>query len=280
MNARIGVGLGVFGVLMLAGLFGTAAAAGPTRHRAGGHAPRPPRRSAPRAHVARPPKLPRAKTPAPRVKAAAPRVKAPAKPIKPRSNSQAAGHLARSALPRVAPHIYTYGAGVRARSYLARGYGRGYRNRYYRARRGYGVSQSTNRAVVARLRSVYVNLARLDHDYQGHRARAMNAIALAIRQLSHRSMIYQGAGFMPGANPALGPGLAMRPNAGGNAANLPRPQPLTQAQSDARMSQALRTTQGIYLQMTYQGGYTPAKARARGHVQRAIREMNAALAIR
>ena len=85
-------------------------------------------------------------------------------------------------------------------AYRAYGYGSGYRNRYYGRRYGYGRSQGYNRAIVARLRSVQMQLARIDHDYQGHRVRAMHQVSMAIRQLSHRSMIYSGVGFAPGMN--------------------------------------------------------------------------------
>ena len=93
------------------------------------------------------------------------------------------------------PNTYTYGYGNGAHRYRAYGYGNGYRNRSYGNNYGYGRSQGNNRAAVARLRSVHSSLARIDHDYQGHRVRAMHAISMAIRQLSHRSM---GTGGMGG----------------------------------------------------------------------------------
>jgi hypothetical protein len=46
------------------------------------------------------------------------------------------------------------------------------------------------------------------------------------------------------------------------------------------MGQALRTLQGIHMQLSSQGYGTTGHARARGHVQRAIHELNTALAIR
>lgn len=172
------------------------------------------------------------------------------------------------------PYSYTYGSGSGAHHYHAYGYGRGYRNRYYGGRSGYGRSQGQNRAIVSRLRSVQAGLARLDHDYQGHRVRAMHSIAMAVRQLSHRSMSYRGTGFSSGLNGGRG----MRQGAVGAGAGRVRPMP--QAQSDARMGQALRTLQGIGMQLGSQGAYTTGHARARGHVQRAIRELNTALSIR
>ena len=104
-------------------------------------------------------------------------------------------------------NTYTYGSGSGARRYRAYGYGSGYRNRYYGRRYGYGRSQGSNRAIISRLRSVQMQLARIDHDYQGHRVRAMHQVSMAIRQLSHRSMIYSGVGFAPGMNNGRGMGM-------------------------------------------------------------------------
>ncbi len=105
------------------------------------------------------------------------------------------------------PSSYTYGSGSGARNYRAYGYGSGYRNRYYGGRYGYGRSQGNNRAIISRLRSVHRSLARIDHDYQGHRVRAMHAISMAVRQLSHRSMVYSGVGFSSGMNNGAGTGM-------------------------------------------------------------------------
>jgi hypothetical protein len=174
------------------------------------------------------------------------------------------------------PFGYTYGTGSGARSYRAYGYGQGYRNRYNGRRSGYGRSQGNNLAIVSRLRSVHAGLARLDHDYQGHRVRAMHSISMAIRQLSHRSMIYGGSGFASGMNNGRANGVRQ----GGLGAGGRRGQPMSQAQSDARIGQSLRTLQGINMQLTSQGTNSTGHARARGHVQRAIRELNTALAIR
>jgi hypothetical protein len=177
----------------------------------------------------------------------------------------------------LSPYSYTYGSGRGARSYRAYGYGNGYRNRSYGGRYGYGRSQGYNRAIVARLRSVHASLARINHDYQGHRIRAMQAISMAIRQLSHRSMVYSGVGFASGMN--NGRAMGMR-QGGGAGAGAGRRQPTTQAQSDARMSQDLRNLQGINMQLASQGTGTAGHARASGHVQRAIQELHVALSIR
>ena len=171
-------------------------------------------------------------------------------------------------------NTYAYGSSSRARSYRAHGYGAGYRNRYYGGRYGYGRSQGNNRAIIARLRSVETRLARIDHDYQGHRIRAMHAIAMAIRQLSHRSMIYSGVGFAPGMNNGRGLGMGRGVAGAGGQARMP------QARSDAVMSQSLRTLQGINMQLGSQGNYTNGHARARGQVLRAAHELSVALSIR
>jgi hypothetical protein len=179
------------------------------------------------------------------------------------------------------PYNYTYGSGAGARSYAAYGYGRGYRNGYYGSRYGYGRSQSMNRGIVQRLRSVHASLSRLNQDYQGHRSRAMQSISMAVRQLSHQSGVYSGVGFAPGMNNGArmnnGAGMGMggrRSGLGGNGMRM------AQGQSDAIMSQALRNLQGIGMQLANQGNNTMGSGRALGHVQRAAHELNVALSVR
>ena len=182
------------------------------------------------------------------------------------------------------PSSYTYGSGSGARNYRAYGYGSGYRNRYYGGRYGYGRSQGNNRAIISRLRSVHTSLARIDHDYQGHRVRAMHAISMAVRQLSHRSMVYSGVGFSPGMNNGAGAGMGTGMGRGtrqnGLGAGGRRGQSMPQAQSDSIMSQSLRNLQGIGMQLGNQGSNTMGSGRALGHIQHAVRELNVALSIR
>ena len=178
------------------------------------------------------------------------------------------------------PSNYTYGFGSGARNYRAHGYGSGYRNRYYGGRYGYGRSQGNNRAIISRLRSVQMSLARIDHDYQGHRVRAMHAISMAIRQLSHRSMVYSGTGFSSGMNSGAGMGMGRGMRQNGLGGGSRRGQSMPQAQSDAIMSQSLRNLQGIGMQLGNQGSNTMGSGRALGHIQRAVHELNVALSIR
>lgn len=127
-----------------------------------------------------------------------------------------------------------------------------------------------------------MSLAGLDHDYQGHRVRAMRALGLAIRQLSHRSMGYGGAGTGAAMGMAFQPGSRRSVLAGGGGAGGAgrRGQPMSQAQSDARMLRNLRIVQGTAMQLVNLGSPTYSHARALGHIQQAILELNAALAIR
>jgi hypothetical protein len=205
-----------------------------------------------------------------------------------RAAVQSQGTLASSS----SPYRYTYGTGSGARAYRAYGYGSGYRNRYYGAGYGYGRSQALNRGIVARLRSVHASLAQVNQNYQGHRVQAMRSIQTAIRQLSHRSMMYNTGGLASGTNNGLGMGLGMgnvrgvgnvqgvRRTGLGGGAGVGGGQPMTQAQSDARMSQALRNLQGISMQLGNQGYNSMGHAGAQGHIHQAIRHLNVALSIR
>jgi hypothetical protein len=183
-----------------------------------------------------------------------------------------------SSIGGVSPNTYTFGYGRGAHPYTAYGYGRGYRASSYGRGYGYGRSQGNNRAIIARLRSVNASLARVNHDYRGHRVAAMRSVSMAIRQLSHGSIGYRGIGFRSGGNNGLGMGMPLGGGRGpgGNGAG----QPMTQAQSDARMSQNLRNLQGINMQLSSQSYRARGHAAASAHVQQAMRHLQTALAIR
>jgi hypothetical protein len=93
-------------------------------------------------------------------------------------------------------------------------------------------------------------------------------------------MGYSNGGFSSGMNNGRGMGMGMRQGGGGVNGGNRRRQPMSQAQSDARMSQSLRTLQGINMQLGSQGSYTSGHAGASGHIQRAIHQLNVALSIR
>jgi hypothetical protein len=81
-----------------------------------------------------------------------------------------------------------------------------------------------------------------------------------------------------GAGRGMGMGRGMRRSALGGAGGGGGM--MSQAQSDARMSQALRNLQGIGMQLTNQGYHTMGHARALGHIQQASHELTVALSIR
>ena len=153
-------------------------------------------------------------------------------------------------------NIYTYGYGSGARPYRAYGYGSGYRNRYYGRRYGYGRSQGYNRGIVARLRSV--DAARADRSRLSGPSRSGDACgcdghpaALApiddLQRRGLRTRHEQPPGNGNGNGRGDGPAAVL---GGGGAGRMP------QAQSDARMSHALRTLQGVNMQLGSQGGFT------------------------
>ena len=155
------------------------------------------------------------------------------------------------------------------------------RSRGYGYSRRYAVANQNTRAVVQRLRSTHSSLARLDHDYQGHRVRAMRSIQRAIRQLSHTSMNgrngYANRGGVNGVNGVNNRNGVNGLNRGGLAARGNRPIP--QAQSDARMRRAGQTLQAVNMQLSRNSG-TSSHAYARRYVQTAMREIGVALQVR
>jgi hypothetical protein len=196
------------------------------------------------------------------------------------------------------PTTYAYRSGNTTRNYRPSGYGRGYRNRYYGNSRNYGRSQSNDRSLVARLHSVHTSLTRLAHDYRGHRSRAAHHITLAIRHLSHSSMYSNSRTIMSQNNTLMGGvnGLQnvnitngnRRQNFNGNTNGIATGNlngnglqgRTNQAQSDQRMAQALRTTQGVSMQLTHQSQNYNSHRMAQIRLRRAMHEMNLALATR
>lgn len=278
---------------LMAMLGSTALAAGHSGAHGGA---RPHRAPAPR-HAYRPPRMPRPTPARPKATQARPAAKHPANQNNQAKHPATAAHrnaatnhprgVARNSRNRTIAawpatnnlYVYGYGHGSGARPYRAYGYGRGYRNRYYGAGYGYGRSQGLYRGIVARLRSVHTSLARIDHNYQGHRARAMREIALAIRQVSHG--YYGGSSYARFASGMPNRITGMAPQTGARRSNLGKNrQPMTQAQSDSRMAQSLRQLQGIEMQLVNQNYGTLGGANASGHIQLAIQELNTALKTR
>jgi len=97
-------------------------------------------------------------------------------------------------------------------------------------------------AEVQTLRQAYSLLSAADHDYQGHRARAMRLIEMACRVLGS-SVKGDGTGDEP------------------------------QSQSDSQVQQALSLLKGV------ESTVASSNARAGKHLSRAIQELNAALSV-
>ena len=164
-----------------------------------------------------------------------------------------------------------------------------YRPRYYASGRRYSGSSTSraDRMVVSRLRSAHANLARLDHDYQGRRIRAMHHISMAIRQMSHRSMMSQGTGY---SARMTGMRRNVNGNGNGNINGNRNGMRLSQAQSDSRMRHSLLMVTGAGQMLSQQSSATNAsfvssgantgRYRAYGYIHMAANELSTALRIR
>ena len=108
-------------------------------------------------------------------------------------------------------------------------------------------------------------LQRGDHDYNGHRARAVKDINYALAALGHGNN--GGMNGMSGARPS---------GNGANGANGARREP--QAVSDGQLRQAIQMLNTVQTQLSSSGN--SQHARVRVPVQRAMAELNTALTIR
>ncbi len=115
-------------------------------------------------------------------------------------------------------------------------------------------STSGNSELVTALHQAKTLLDTAIHDYDGHRAKAVGEIHHAIHELSphHHKATHSNA---KPANETTTPGE-------------------TQAQSDARLKQSLQILSGL------QGQMPKHHAKATGHVEKAIEELNVALKIK
>ncbi len=146
-----------------------------------------------------------------------------------------------------------------------RGYARGYNN-YNRGYNRNAMANQNNGQVISNLNSAMATLAKADHDYQGHRVRAMNHIGTAIRHLEPAAVRRNTP------NPASTYKAASNGNGAGKNAK-------PQAVSDQHLHTALQSLNGIGTHLTTYGT-TQNHARALGSVRNAIQELNTALNIR
>jgi hypothetical protein len=131
--------------------------------------------------------------------------------------------------------------------------------------------QQGQQKIAMELRGTKLILERADHDYKGHRARAVAAIDVALRSMGqHVGNNGAGNGMSNGAGAGRRAGGGNRVN--GNAMREP------QAKSDAQLRTALHRLSTIHSQL----GSMPngRHAQTGAAVQRAMHELNTALAIR
>jgi hypothetical protein len=163
-----------------------------------------------------------------------------------------------------------------------------------------GSGGTANASVIQSLQSVKMILEKADHDYQGHRAKAVMEVSAATRALEHHAAANNaanpnqpGGSVRPGIStngqqPKTSPKQNPTGNAGSSSAQTPKtptgqnssgttpkePQP----ESDNQLRQALQQLKAIEGQLKgEQGG---GRARAAACVQKAIQELDAALTVR
>jgi hypothetical protein len=161
--------------------------------------------------------------------------------------------------------------------------------------RGYGANSAMNGMngpILNQLRTAYTTLANANHDYQGHRARAMHYVGSAIHSITPSTLRSNQANL----NGNLGQGN-LTGNVGGNlngknltatALNTPKGNAgngnvnanvVPQTTSDAHLRTALQTLNTVQTQLANTGA-ARHHARTRISVQHAIQEINTALSIR
>jgi hypothetical protein len=177
----------------------------------------------------------------------------------------------------------------------ARSYSRGYNRN--------AMANQNNGQMISQLHATMRLLAQADHDYQGHRARAMHEIGTAIRHLEpatarrnqpNPALAYLSAGNGNGNGNANGNGNGIRngngngsgngtgngngngTRAGGGAGPKNR---MPQAASDAHLRNALQSLSTMQAELANFGS-APNHVRAHAAVQSAIQELNVALNIR
>ena len=123
-------------------------------------------------------------------------------------------------------------------------------------------TSSANAALIKTLREAHHLLAHADKDYDGHRAKAAEAVHKALKDLGYHHKKAQS-----GTPPANGSVVSPKTTHAGYA-KMHEPQ----ANSDAQLKLALQLLQGVQF-----NGKHP---KAAGHVQHAIREIDTALAIK
>ena len=170
-------------------------------------------------------------------------------------------------------------------------YGRGYNRN--------AMANQNNGQIISQLHATMRLLAQADHDYQGHRARAIHDVGTAIRDLEpatarrnqpNPAMAYLTAGNGNGNRNGNGNGngngnrngngnSSGNGNGNGAGAGAGQKNRMSQAASDANLQNALQSLSTIQAELANFGS-TPNHVRANASIQRAIQELNVALNIR
>jgi hypothetical protein len=127
-------------------------------------------------------------------------------------------------------------------------------------------------ALIAELQQINGLLTRAKHDYEGHRAAAVNQVHKAIHALQHH--IKAGAAGQPAkaSNPTT-TGIPAQPANVGNANKEP------QAESDTQLKEALTGLKTVHSQLTSLPQGLKHKL-AEEHIRKAIHELHTALKIK
>jgi hypothetical protein len=126
--------------------------------------------------------------------------------------------------------------------------------------------------VTQELHAIKHSLEQADHDYQGHRAKAVQLIGTAIHALHHGQHHTAQAGHGNNQNNNNKGQQQNRGQANNNGNRLP------QAQSDAILKSAATSLQGVAQQLN--GTPNPGAAKALVAVGQAVQELQTALAIK
>jgi hypothetical protein len=140
----------------------------------------------------------------------------------------------------------------------------------------------TNTALVSSLQASRTQLAQASHDYNGHRARALQEVDTAIRLLSTQpgQSKSAGSGLAKGATTTGGSGAVNTPGSktGSATSNASGTNPSTsQPASNAELEQAHQLLQAMESRMDTTGVNQHSYIQAKDSVQGAIREINLAL---
>lgn len=137
----------------------------------------------------------------------------------------------------------------------------------------------SNTAPASTLHSTMTRLNQAEHDYNGHRARAIHEISTAIRHLGTQAGQSNTGNTGPAhSGNANGTNTATRTATGtGTGTATGSGQKLPQAMSDAYLREAQQSLVSLESQMNTNGINSHSFTQAKSSVQNAIRELNLAL---